>query len=121
MALPAKVDLHHGVREACLELGRQLRERNSQYKLISSFEVFQFLAQRTSPMVLPVDVALTVLRFLACPWPCPLAGLMPALTSPSAMRFLEAPAVDILSWAAAMVESCSRWSFLSRAAADEAS
>lgn len=46
---------------------------------------------------------------------------MPGLTSPSAMRFLEAPTVDILSWAAAMAESCSRWPFLSRAAADEAS
>lgn len=67
-------------------------------------------------MVLPVDVMLTVLRVLAWPWRRPLAGLMPTLTSPSAMRFLDAPAavpVDILSWAAAMVDSCSRWSALS--------
>lgn len=46
---------------------------------------------------------------------------MPALTSPSAMRFLDAPAavpIDILSRAAARVESCSRWSVLSAAGAE---
>jgi hypothetical protein len=61
-------------------------------------------------MVLVVDAILTVLVFLEC---VVLTGL---LTSPSAMRFrgpypglVSSRSIAILSWAAAMAESCLSW------------